>query len=132
MTLKELEKDKKVFQIEQLNFENSKFAVWLNDGWIFNDGSHMCYCNTIEEISETLEQRVQKEQKEKNKEKKKGTTEAQKRAKKKYRKNKTTTFRIEFYKNTEQPLIDRLNEQPNKSGYIKSLIKEDINEESGD
>lgn len=51
-------------------------------------------------------------------------TEAQKRAKKKYQK-KTTRLIIDFYP-TEKPLIDKINEQPQKQTYIKNLIRADI------
>lgn len=49
-------------------------------------------------------------------------------SKAKYRKKATTSLTVEFYKNTEQPLIDKINSQTNKSGYIKGLIKKDIEE----
>ena len=51
-------------------------------------------------------------------------TEAQKRAKEKYRK-KVTKVSIEFYPH-EAELIQKVNEQPSKQGYIKELIKKDI------
>lgn len=51
-------------------------------------------------------------------------TEAQKKANKKYREkvNRTT---IDFYP-SEDELWDHLNFQPNKQGYIKSLIRADM------
>ncbi len=57
-------------------------------------------------------------------------TDAQKRAYTKYRKTKTVSVNVIFYKNTEQALIDKINNQKNKSGYIKKLIKKDIEEGS--
>lgn len=51
-------------------------------------------------------------------------TEAQKRAKEKYRK-KTYKVTVEFYPQ-EQDLIQKLQEQPTIQGYIKSLIKKDL------
>jgi DNA-binding protein H-NS len=51
-------------------------------------------------------------------------TEAQKRAKEKYRK-KTHKVTVEFYPQ-EQDLINKLQEQPSKQGYIKELIKKDL------
>lgn len=51
-----------------------------------------------------------------------------KESKKKYRKEKTKSLTIQFYKNTEQPLIKKIDEQSNKSGYVKGLIKKDIEE----
>lgn len=47
----------------------------------------------------------------------------------KYHKEKTKSFVIRFMTATEQDLIDHLDNQPNKAGYIKQLIKNDI--ESG-
>ena len=51
-------------------------------------------------------------------------TEAQKRAKEKYRK-KTTQLTIEFYPQDAE-LLKKVNAQPNKQSYIKDLIKKDI------
>ena len=52
-------------------------------------------------------------------------TEAQKKADKKYRESKVKRILLEFYP-TEQELWDKVQEQPNKQGYIKQLIKRDI------
>ena len=54
-------------------------------------------------------------------------TEAQKRAREKYNKEtyKFTTFKLN--KTTEADLIEHLEAQPNKQGYIRSLIKKDMN-----
>ena len=49
--------------------------------------------------------------------------EALKRAKKKYQ-SKVKRFTVNFYP-TEYDLWDHLNDQPNKQGYIKQLIKQD-------
>lgn len=54
-------------------------------------------------------------------------TEQQKKAKREYRK-KLKTVSVEFYPATEKELIERIDAQPNKSGYIKELIRKDINE----
>ena len=51
-------------------------------------------------------------------------TEAQKRAKEKYNKN-VVKVAIEFYPKDAE-LLQKVNEQPNKQGYIKDLIKKDI------
>ena len=51
-------------------------------------------------------------------------TEAQKRAKAKYN-EKVTKIAIEFYPQDAE-LLQHLNSQPNKQGYIKELIKKDI------
>ena len=49
-----------------------------------------------------------------------------KKIKAEYRKRATKSITVEFYKNTEQPLIEHLKKQPKKSEYIKELIKKDI------
>jgi hypothetical protein len=51
--------------------------------------------------------------------------EVQKRAKAKY-KSKVKRLTIDFYP-TEADLIEQINKQPNKQGYIKNLIRNDIN-----
>ena len=55
-----------------------------------------------------------------------------KKIKAEYRKRATKSVTVQFYKNTEQPLIEHLEQQPNKSGYIKGLIKEDIEKNRND
>lgn len=52
-------------------------------------------------------------------------TEAQKRAKAKYNNAKVKRFTVSFYP-TESKLYEHLAKQENKQGYIKSLIKKDI------
>lgn len=52
-------------------------------------------------------------------------TDAQKRAKAKYSREKVTKVTIEFYP-SEAELLKKLQEQPNKQGYIKDLIRKDI------
>ena len=51
-------------------------------------------------------------------------TEAQRKAAKKY-KEKVKRIVIEFYP-TEADLWEHISQQPNKQGYIKSLIRADI------
>lgn len=51
-------------------------------------------------------------------------TEAQKRAKEKYR-SKTTQLTIEFYP-SDAELLKKVQEQPNKQAYIKDLIRKDL------
>lgn len=53
------------------------------------------------------------------------TSEAQKRASAKYQKNNTRSVTIRFMPGDAE-LLAWLNEQPNKAGYIKSLIREDM------
>ena len=52
-------------------------------------------------------------------------TEAQKRAQAKYKKSKVTQIGLSFYP-SESDLLEHLREQPNKAGYIKELIRKDM------
>lgn len=54
-------------------------------------------------------------------------TDAQKRAKAKYQ-AKVKRFTVDFYP-SEADLIAQIEKQPNKQGYIKSLIRADIEKE---
>ena len=51
-------------------------------------------------------------------------------AQKRYKAKNTVRVCIDFNRATEQLLIDKIDEQENKSGYIKGLIRDDI--EKGD
>jgi hypothetical protein len=55
-------------------------------------------------------------------------SESAKRAKAKYKAEKTKKVLLEFYP-TEADLIEHLNRQPKKQTYIKNLIREDIKKE---
>lgn len=55
-------------------------------------------------------------------------SEAQKRAKKKYRSEKVKKVSLEFYP-TESDLIAHLEKQEKKTSYIKNLIREDMKKE---
>lgn len=52
-------------------------------------------------------------------------TDAQKRAKAKYNKTKMVQRAIAFSPN-ERDLLEHLDKQPNKMGYLKRLIREDM------
>lgn len=52
------------------------------------------------------------------------------RAKKKYR-DSTVRFSITVNPRTEPLIIERINSQPSKSGYLKRLVIEDIRNEKG-
>ena len=43
-----------------------------------------------------------------------------------YHKAHTQSFSIRLMKNTEQDIIEKLNSEPNKAGYVKRLIRADI------
>ena len=59
-------------------------------------------------------------------------TEAQKRAREKYNKEtyKFTTFKLN--KTTEADLIKHLEAQPNKQGYLRELIKKDLEKKNSE
>ena len=54
-------------------------------------------------------------------------TESQRRASAKYDAANTTSIRLKMNIKTEMDIIERLEEVGNKSGYIKQLIRDDIN-----
>lgn len=47
-----------------------------------------------------------------------------------YHKKNTKLFTIRLVETTEQDIIEKLDTVPNKSGYIKGLIREDIAREN--
>lgn len=47
-------------------------------------------------------------------------------AKKKWIKENTTTVAIKLNYNTDADIIERLEKEPSKGGYIKRLIRQDI------
>ena len=53
-------------------------------------------------------------------------TEAQKKAQEKYDTTNTVQFKMKLNKKTDADILERLNEVPNKQGYIKDLIRKDI------
>ena len=55
-------------------------------------------------------------------------TEAEKRAKSKYDAKNATYISLKLNKVTDQDILARLGGIPNKQGYIKELIRKDINE----
>lgn len=54
-------------------------------------------------------------------------TEAQRKATARYDAANTTSIRLKMNINTEMDIIERLEEVGNKNGYIKQLIRDDIN-----
>lgn len=53
------------------------------------------------------------------------TSEAQKRAVAKYNKEHTRVFQLRFFP-SDMDLYERIQAQPNKQGYVKSLIRADM------
>ena len=58
-------------------------------------------------------------------------TEAQRRATAKYNREKVKAYGLRFYP-TEADLIAHLEAQPNKQGYIKALIRADMDAHAGE
>lgn len=54
--------------------------------------------------------------------------ESQLKAQKKYDAQNTVQFKMKLNKNTDSDILKKLDEVPNKQGYIKELIRDDINE----
>lgn len=54
------------------------------------------------------------------------TTAAQARATKKYQKANTKMFTLRLNLNTDMDIIEKLEQDSNKQGYIKQLIRTDI------
>lgn len=44
-----------------------------------------------------------------------------------YDKKNTKTYSVKVVKTTEKDIFDKLESEPNKAGYIKQLIRKDIN-----
>lgn len=55
------------------------------------------------------------------------TSEAQKRANAKYDNLNTLQVKLKLNNNTDADILNKLGNVPNKQGYIKKLIREDIN-----
>lgn len=53
-------------------------------------------------------------------------TEAQKKARDKYNKEHYKVVNFKLNKKTEKDILEYLEAQPNKQGYIKELIKQDM------
>lgn len=52
------------------------------------------------------------------------------RRQKEYAKRSVRMIRVDLVQNTEGDLIDWIDAQPNKAGYIKQLIREDMKKRS--
>ena len=53
-------------------------------------------------------------------------TEAQKRAQERYRRARTTQINFKLHREIDADIIERLEEEPSKVGYLKRLVREDI------
>ena len=54
-----------------------------------------------------------------------------KEAQARYVKDKTKTYTIRVYKNTEPDILQKLESTDNINGYIKGLIRQDISRQDG-
>lgn len=54
-------------------------------------------------------------------------SEAQRRAQDKYDRSNTVQVHLKLNLYTDKEILDKLNSVPNKQGYIKDLIRRDIN-----
>lgn len=54
------------------------------------------------------------------------TSEAQKRANAKYDEENTVQFKMKLNLNTDKDILDKLDTLDNKQGYVKELIRKDI------
>lgn len=59
------------------------------------------------------------------------TTEARKKANKRYDDNNTVQFKMKLNKNTDKDILERLDNVDSKQAYIKRLIREDMHREAG-
>ena len=55
------------------------------------------------------------------------TSESQKRANEKYDRLNTTQIKLKLNNNTDADVLNKLAKEENKQGYIKNLIRQDIN-----
>lgn len=54
-SLKQLRQDERIDDIEILGEDGeSKYLVWLVDGWVYDDGTHVNGFNTVAEINDEL------------------------------------------------------------------------------
>lgn len=58
-------------------------------------------------------------------------TEAQKRATKKYDQEKTIRVSVKLNKNTDDDIIQRLAQENNKQGFIKTILRQEIYNKGG-
>ena len=54
-SLKQLKQDERISEIETLGESGEvKYLVWLVDGWVYSDGTHVNGFNTVAEINSEL------------------------------------------------------------------------------
>ena len=52
-------------------------------------------------------------------------------ANKRYERDTLLKVTVSFNRNTEPDLVERMEEQDSKAGYLKRLVKEDVERDSG-
>ena len=53
-------------------------------------------------------------------------------ANKRYRDKSILRVSVDFNRNTEPDLVERIEQQESKAGYLKSLVREDIERDKGE
>lgn len=54
-TLKQIENDPRVSEVETVYDDGDRFyLLWLRDGYVYDDGSHVNRANTVKELNELL------------------------------------------------------------------------------
>lgn len=62
-SIKQIEQDERVSCVERnTDYDpdypdtNSKYLLWLNDGWVFIDGTHIAGANSVRELNDLLDE----------------------------------------------------------------------------
>ena len=54
-TLKQIENDPRVYKVETVHDDGERFyLLWLRDGYVYADGSHVNRANTVKELNDLL------------------------------------------------------------------------------
>lgn len=53
-SIKQIEQDKRVYEVERVTDSDSKYFLWLEDGYVFCDGTTMSPASTVKELNELL------------------------------------------------------------------------------
>jgi hypothetical protein len=53
-SIKQIEQDPRVYSVERVTDSDSKYFLWLVDGYVFCDGTTMAPASTVKELNELL------------------------------------------------------------------------------
>jgi hypothetical protein len=53
-SIKQIEQDPRVYSVERVTDSDSKYFLWLEDGYMFCDGTAMAPASTVKELNELL------------------------------------------------------------------------------